>query len=42
MLFDIQNLKNILNKTKLHCPPVDRDNFIILMDYAKQYDFGIV
>jgi len=41
MLFDAQSLKNILNKSKLYCPPVDRNNFTILMDYAKKYDFGI-
>jgi len=41
MLFDVGNLNNILRTAKLQCPPVDRKNFLILMDYAKKHNFGL-
>ena len=41
MLFDIRNLENIMKSAELHCPPVDEKNFTILINYAKQYNFGL-
>jgi len=41
MHFNTQNLKEIELKCGLQCPEVDKDNFIKLLDYAKEKDFGI-
>ena len=41
MLFDAGNLVNLLHKEELLCPAVDEKNFLVLMKYAKQYDFGL-
>ena len=41
MLFNIQNLDNVLRKSRLNCPPINGKNFSILINYAKQYDFGL-
>jgi nucleoside-diphosphate-sugar epimerase len=40
-LFDTHNLQQVLAHAKLECPSVDRKNFMLLMDFAKQFDFGI-
>lgn len=41
MLFNVQNLNNVLQKAKLKCPPVDENNFSMLLEYAKKRDFGV-
>lgn len=41
ILFDIENLKNVSNMTKLSCPSMNETNFLILMDYAKTQNFGL-
>jgi thioester reductase-like protein len=41
MLFNTVNLSDMLMKANLCCPRVDKDRFMILIDYAKEYDFGI-
>jgi len=41
MLFNTQNLTKVLSKSKISCPPIDKMNFKILMEYAKKSDFGI-
>jgi hypothetical protein len=41
MHFNTQNLKEIELKCGLQCPEVDKNNFMKLLDYAKEKDFGI-
>ena len=41
MHFDTSNLENVWKTANLTCPPIDKDNFKILLDYAKKYDFGL-
>lgn len=41
MLFDTSNLQPILDRAGLRCPPVDKDNFAVLMQYAANRDFGM-
>lgn len=41
MLFDVSNLEGILRPESLRCPPVDANNFAILMNYARRCDFGV-
>lgn len=41
MLFSTKNIDKILDKAKLHCPPVDEKTFPILMDFAKKHNFGL-
>ncbi len=41
MLFDSQNLQEMLKKNDLICPVVDELNFSKLMEYAKKSNFGI-
>lgn len=42
MLFDTTNLQGILKTSGLTCPVVDNKNFSVLMDYAREHDFGLV
>lgn len=39
--YDLSNLENILRRANLTCPPIDRENFLVLMEYGKQRDFGL-
>jgi len=41
MLFNTENLKDVLRKAKLKCPQIDEKNLSILVEYAKKYDFGL-
>ena len=42
MTFDAGNLDAVLSRAGIECPDVnDRRHFALLMDYAKQHDFGI-
>ena len=41
MLFDTRNLESVLVKANLHCPVVNGSNFGLLMEYAKQKNFGL-
>ena len=41
ILFDTHNLKVIMQKAKLKCPPVNEKTFPLLMEYAKKQDFGL-
>lgn len=41
MLFDVSNLEAVATSTGLRCPMVDRQGFSVLMDYAKDRDFGL-
>ncbi|NLE65686.1 MAG: NAD-dependent epimerase/dehydratase family protein [Elusimicrobia bacterium] len=41
MLFDLGNLERILSRAGLRCPVVDKKNFMALLQYAKQFDFGL-
>lgn len=38
--FDTDNLRDVLVRSGLSCPPIDNKTFSILMDYAKERDFG--
>ncbi len=41
MDFDTDSIRSVLNKSRLRCPPVDAANFQVLMEFAKQHDFGV-
>ncbi|MFM2304711.1 MAG: hypothetical protein RLZZ135_2123 [Cyanobacteriota bacterium] len=41
MIFDTQNLSTVLKNSNLECPPVDRQNFGVLLEFAKNQDFGL-
>ncbi len=41
ILFDTGNLNGVLRKAKLRCPPVDKNTFPLLMNYAKKHGFGL-
>ncbi len=41
MFFDTSNLDSVLNTARLTCPPVDKNNFLLLIEYAKRFDFGL-
>lgn len=41
MLFDTRNLEDVYNNSSLTCPPIDSNALEILIEYAKQYHFGI-
>jgi nucleoside-diphosphate-sugar epimerase len=40
-IFSTKNLMVLLAKAELKCPPMDRKNFAILLQYAKNKDFGL-
>ena len=39
--YDTSSIEPILRDAQLTCPPIDRANFMVLMEYAKQRDFGL-
>ncbi len=41
MIFNTDNLKNILSDANLSFPKINSSKFKILLDYAKKYDFGL-
>ena len=41
MIFDTSSTDSILERTGLRCPPVNAANLRILIDYAKERDFGV-
>jgi nucleoside-diphosphate-sugar epimerase len=41
VVFDVNNLLEVLHNARLSCPAVDRKNFDVLMEYAKKRDFGL-
>ena len=41
IIFDTENLKNTQERKKLFCPPVDKENFQKLIDFAKEKLFGL-
>jgi nucleoside-diphosphate-sugar epimerase len=41
MDFKTDNLRSLENKLDLECPPINKDNFMKLMDFAKQQYFGL-
>lgn len=41
MFFDTQNIKKIMSNANVTCPRVNFDNFSILMNYAKEHNFGL-
>lgn len=41
MDFDTDNLKDLSTKIGLECPKIDRNNFLQLMIYAKEKNFGL-
>ena len=41
MYFDTENLNQIYEKFNLKCPKIDKQNFSLLMDYAKEKKFGL-
>ncbi|MBK9750900.1 MAG: SDR family oxidoreductase [Chloroflexi bacterium] len=40
ILFNTDSVRPTLQAIALKCPPITRQNFALLMDYAKQHDFG--
>ena len=41
MIFDTSSLAPVLRRAELSCPPADRENLLVLMDFAKKCDFGL-
>lgn len=41
MLFDTRNIKKTMGRSGIACPAVNLSNFSILMNYAKERDFGL-
>jgi hypothetical protein len=40
ILFNTDTARGVLDAINVRCPPITRENFGLLMDYARQQDFG--
>jgi nucleoside-diphosphate-sugar epimerase len=40
ILFNTDTVRGVLDAANVHCPPINRENFGLLMNYARQHDFG--
>jgi len=41
MLFNTHNIKELAKKHNLVCPDINKKNFMLLLKYAKKYNFGL-
>lgn len=40
ILFNTDSVRGVLDSAHMRCPTISRENFSLLMDYARQHDFG--